>query len=110
MTKQKKNSEKPSKDSKQSGQEAKETQTNFEGTLKFNLVHLLFVHGMLANFYKQKPEDEKLLNFVQDLCLLHEHYIDRVEDDFLKQKMNYSPININKDETQEKQTKKKSKK
>jgi hypothetical protein len=57
-----------------------------------NLVHLLFIHGLLISFYNQQDLDHQLKSFVHDLLLIHEHYIDKVDDEKLKEKMNYSPL------------------
>ena len=68
------------------------TASNQLGVVHMNLVHLLFIHGMLANFYNQPETTGQLESFVHDLCLIHEYYIDNIDDDSLKEKMHYKPI------------------
>ena len=68
--------------------------------MSLNLVHLVFIHGLLQTFYKQDIADRKLKSFVHDMALIFEMYIDGVDNEELKKEMNYTPIPEEEEEEQ----------
>ena len=91
---QKKNSKKQSNDSKTNGK----TQKIEQKPLKLNLVHAIFLHGMLSDLYSDAV-DENFKNFVSDIIHCHEAIIDQSENQELKEKMKFKPFKSNYDET-----------
>ena len=92
MKKQKENSGQPLKGSKKTGNEA--TKKVYPKELHLNLVHLLFLHGLASRLYAADKEsmDVQWRSFVHDMCLIMETYIDQIDAEDMKNKMNYKPI------------------
>lgn len=63
--------------------------------LSLNLAHLLFLHGMVAKFYELDDVDDQMKDFLHDLLVMFEIYIEQVPNEKLFEKFNYSPIHIN---------------
>lgn len=62
-------------------------------TMRLNVVHLLFIHGLLVNFYSVQGIDAKMKNFLHDLIIMFEIYIDSGNpSDELQKHFKYSPL------------------
>ena len=70
--------------------------------LKLNLVHCIFIHGMLSDLYHHSI-DEKFLNFLHDMIELHENIIEKSDNEKMKTEMQYKPFNPSKNETKTQQ-------
>ncbi len=62
-------------------------------TMALNVIHLLFLHGLLLQFRQSPGMDGKMSDFLYDLLIMFEVYIDSVDTpDELLEKFNYSPL------------------
>lgn len=62
-------------------------------SMALNLAHLLFLHGIINTMYQEKHQEQQLSEFLHDLLILFELYIESTNmDSDLLEKFNYSPL------------------
>lgn len=67
--------------------------------MRLNVVHLLFLHGLLCKFYEAVNHEPKMQNFLHDLILMFEIYIDTGNpSEELVNQFNYQPLKTENDE------------
>lgn len=78
-------------------------QATKRNALSLNLIHALVIHGMTTELYKHS-NDLQFKNLLLEIIYAHELVINESKNDELKQKLNYSPLKSQKNETKNKKS------